>query len=169
MHDNDADVLDREKRRNLSGVQHKTSSPHEDAPGWNESLASTSEAHVKADRSTTSVHDLQRKTVNYIQSRHSPDERLEPREATYTHDEVTGPLGSARVGEFEGVIGDGDSGFDLEETVVDPDGRTVKRHVLHEETTEVLRDGEPTASEANVSYNLRDNGLAANFVSAICS
>jgi len=40
-------VLEREKRRNLNGSQHKTSTPIDDAPGWNEGLASASEAHVK--------------------------------------------------------------------------------------------------------------------------
>jgi len=39
-------VLDREKARNLSKT-HKKSSPHEHAPGWNETLASASEASVK--------------------------------------------------------------------------------------------------------------------------
>ncbi|KAH7912814.1 hypothetical protein BJ138DRAFT_732785 [Hygrophoropsis aurantiaca] len=152
MHDNDAEVLDREKRRNLSRStsKDKTSSPHDDSPGWNETLASESEAHIKADRSRSPVHDLQRQTVNYIHAKHSPDERLETREATYTHDEVSGPLGHARVDQFEGVVGEGDSGYDLEETVVEPDGRTVRRHILHEETAEVLKQGEQTQSEANV-------------------
>ncbi|GAW02586.1 ctg1 protein [Lentinula edodes] len=47
MHDNDPDVLDTEKKRNLSKTQHGTSTPHDHAPGWNEHLASASEAHVK--------------------------------------------------------------------------------------------------------------------------
>ena len=65
MHDNDPEVrllatthpdllqnlllqtLEREKRRNLNGNQHKTSTPIDDAPGWNEDLATASEAHVK--------------------------------------------------------------------------------------------------------------------------
>lgn len=49
-------VLEREKRRTLSGEQHKT--PHIDgAPGWNEHLASSAEAHVKVrtDQSTRFV------------------------------------------------------------------------------------------------------------------
>ena len=40
-------VLEQEKRRNLSKQQHKTSTPIDEAPGWNENLASASEAAVK--------------------------------------------------------------------------------------------------------------------------
>lgn len=41
-------LLDEEKKRNLSGTQHRTSTPlRDEAPGWNESLASASEASVK--------------------------------------------------------------------------------------------------------------------------
>ncbi|EGO24275.1 hypothetical protein SERLADRAFT_467312 [Serpula lacrymans var. lacrymans S7.9] len=127
MHDNDAELLDREKSRNLNKNQHKTSTPIEDAPGWNEGLASASEAHVKADRSEIPMHDLQRRTVNYIQSRHAPDERLDQREAFYARDEITGPLRTASVGEFE---------VDMEGTEVDPDGRSVRR-VVREEKTEL--------------------------------
>lgn len=48
MHDNDPELLEREKRKNLEKKQHLTSTPHEStAPGWNEHLASSSEAHVK--------------------------------------------------------------------------------------------------------------------------
>ncbi|KAG0700296.1 hypothetical protein DFH29DRAFT_642237 [Suillus ampliporus] len=151
MHDNDAETLEREKRKNLSGTQHKTSTPIDDAPGWNEDLASTSEAHVKADRSSVTINDLQRKTIDYINARHQPDERMDHREASYLRDEVSGPLGSARVGEFEGVVGAGDLGIDQEGTDIEPDGRTVKRHIIHEEVTEVFREPHPTESEANVS------------------
>ncbi|KAJ7589022.1 hypothetical protein C8J56DRAFT_29515 [Mycena floridula] len=73
MHDNDPDVLEVEKTRNLSKIQHKTSSPHheDNAPGWNEHLASSSEASVKADRSTiVSTTELQEKTVKYVKNRH---------------------------------------------------------------------------------------------------
>jgi len=150
MHDNDPEVLEREKRRNLTGNQHKTSTPIDDAPGWNEDLATASEAHVKADRSSVTINDLQRKTVNYIHARHQPEELMEHREAAYLRDEVSGPLGSARVGEFEGVVGAGDLGIDHEGTDIDSDGRTIKRHVIHEETSEVLRKPNPTPSEADV-------------------
>lgn len=47
MHDNDPEVLEREKHRNLRGEQHQTSTPLKHAPGWNESLATTSEAYTK--------------------------------------------------------------------------------------------------------------------------
>jgi len=43
----DPDVIELEKRRNLSKEQGKTSTPHEFAPGWNEQLASVSEAYIK--------------------------------------------------------------------------------------------------------------------------
>lgn len=36
-----------EKQRNLSNKQHRTSTPLSNAPGWNEHLASASEASVK--------------------------------------------------------------------------------------------------------------------------
>jgi hypothetical protein len=76
---------------------------------------------------------------------------MDHREAAYLRDEVSGPLGSARVGEFEGVVGAGDLGIDHEGTDIDSDGRTIKRHVIREETSEVLREPNPTPSEANVS------------------
>ncbi|KAJ7227256.1 hypothetical protein GGX14DRAFT_418832 [Mycena pura] len=91
MHDNDPETLDLEKARNLAGTQHKTSTPHKQhAPGWNEHLASASEASVKADKTTGSPDELQKTTIEYIQSRHSPDE------ASYLRDEVNGPLSSAQ-------------------------------------------------------------------------
>lgn len=150
MHDNDPETLEREKRRNLSRIQHETSTPIDDAPGWNEDLASASEAHVKADRSSVTINDLQRKTIDYINAKHQPDEQMDHREASYLKDEVTGPLGTARVGEFEGVVGAGDLGTDQEGTDMEPDGRTIKRHVVYEEITEVTREPCPTESEADV-------------------
>lgn len=45
-------VLDREKSRNLGKKHFKTSSPIDNAPGWNEYLASASEANVKVSRSS---------------------------------------------------------------------------------------------------------------------
>ncbi|KAJ7861776.1 hypothetical protein B0H13DRAFT_2354997 [Mycena leptocephala] len=64
-------VLKREKQRNLSGSQHKTSAPHDHAPGWNEYLASESEASVKADRPDhPPPEQLQAETVDYAHSRH---------------------------------------------------------------------------------------------------
>lgn len=40
-------TLDTEKQRNLSNKQYRTSTPLSSAPGWNETLASASEASVK--------------------------------------------------------------------------------------------------------------------------
>ncbi|KAJ3885327.1 hypothetical protein GG344DRAFT_82831 [Lentinula edodes] len=95
MHDNDPDVLDTEKKRNLSKTQHGTSTPHDHAPGWNEHLASASEAHVKADRSTASPSELADKTIKYIHERHSPENAVQPTEASFSRDAVDGPLGQA--------------------------------------------------------------------------
>ncbi|KAJ4477283.1 hypothetical protein J3R30DRAFT_3703548 [Lentinula aciculospora] len=95
MHDNDPHVLDTEKKRNLSKTQHATSTPHDHAPGWNEHLASASEAHVKADRSTASPSELTEKTIKYVHDHHSPENDVQPTEAYYSRDEVDGPLGQA--------------------------------------------------------------------------
>ncbi|KAL4066913.1 hypothetical protein J3A83DRAFT_4260547 [Scleroderma citrinum] len=129
VHGNDAELLEREKHRNLSGRQ-QTSSSIENAPGWNECLATTSEANVKADRSTTPISDLQEKTINHLYARHHPDERPEATGATYTRDEVAGPLGSAQVGEFEGIV---------DPDLVDSDGRMVARRVVREVKTEIKK------------------------------
>lgn len=59
IHNNDPDTLELEKQRNLARKQHLTSTPISEAPGWNEHLASSSEAHVKVG--------------NVWQSSHSPD------------------------------------------------------------------------------------------------
>jgi len=97
MHDNDPETLETEKRRNLSNQQHKTSTPHAHAPGWNEHLASTSEADIKADKSTLSTTDeLQSATLEYVRARYAPDDRMGPTTAYYSKDEVSGPLGSAQ-------------------------------------------------------------------------
>ncbi|KAJ7903432.1 hypothetical protein B0H14DRAFT_940248 [Mycena olivaceomarginata] len=118
MHDNDPVILETEKGRNLAGTQYKTSTPHrKHAPGWNEHLASASEASVKADKDTESPADLQKTTVEYIQSRHSPDE------ATTLRDQVDGPLSAAQSDEV------------------------LVRKTIHEETTEIFKDGKRTESE----------------------
>ncbi|EJD06543.1 uncharacterized protein FOMMEDRAFT_76424, partial [Fomitiporia mediterranea MF3/22] len=97
VHDNDPDVLETEKAKNLSGKQHKGSSPHESAPGWNEYLASASEAAVKADRNEAGdAETLQRKSVEHIRARHHADDVTSGTvEAEYERDEVEGPLKSA--------------------------------------------------------------------------
>ncbi|KAJ7677700.1 hypothetical protein DFH06DRAFT_1166955 [Mycena polygramma] len=67
MHDNDPETLEQEKQRSLAGrgTQHKNSdkTPHAHAPGWNEPLASASEAAVKADQAHGTPQDLQKRTV----------------------------------------------------------------------------------------------------------
>ncbi|KAI6042532.1 hypothetical protein EDC04DRAFT_2658646 [Pisolithus marmoratus] len=134
VHDNDAELLEREKRRNLSGTQHTTSSPIEDAPGWNEYLASASEANMLADRSTLRLEELQAKTVNHIRARHHVEDRPEATGTMDTRDEVSGPLRSAQVGELDGLA-DVDSGNN-----VDSDGRTVFRRVVHEEEVDIKKE-----------------------------
>ncbi|KAI6025885.1 hypothetical protein F5J12DRAFT_452544 [Pisolithus orientalis] len=133
VHGNDAELLEREKHRNLSGTQHTTSSPIDDAPGWNEYLATTSEANVKADRSTLRPEELQAKTVNHIRARHRIDDRPEATGTMDVRDEVSGPLGSAQVGGVDSLA-DVDPGNN-----VDSDGRTVFRHVIHEEQVDIKK------------------------------
>jgi hypothetical protein len=88
---------------------------------------------------------------------------MDHREAAYLRDEVSGPLGTARVGEFEGVVGAGDLGIDHEGTDIGNDGRVIKRHVVREEATEVFREPNPTPSEADVS-NLRVTECICSFI-----
>ncbi|PCH34298.1 hypothetical protein WOLCODRAFT_160764 [Wolfiporia cocos MD-104 SS10] len=111
-HENDPHLLETEKRRNLTGQQHKTSTTMEHAPGWNEYLASASEAAVKADGSDGTLEELQHRTVKHIKDRHHSNESpiASPREqatntkrmadgegfqAVYERDEVSGPLSGA--------------------------------------------------------------------------
>ncbi|KAF9446819.1 hypothetical protein P691DRAFT_732506 [Macrolepiota fuliginosa MF-IS2] len=97
VHDNDPELLAQEKHRNLSQSQSKTSTPHEHAPGWNEYLASASEANVKADKAPGSPQELQSKTIEYVKARHFDSEGTETNTtAYYTHDTVTGPLSGAK-------------------------------------------------------------------------
>ncbi|KAJ7650146.1 hypothetical protein FB45DRAFT_887096 [Roridomyces roridus] len=127
MHDNDPDVLDLEKGRNLSGLQYRTSTPHKGhAPGWNEHLASASEASVKADKDVSSPDMLQKSTVDYIHARHSPDE------SHLLRDEVDGPLSSA-----EGTEGLGEPQVLVRKTI--------------EKTEMWSKDNDQTASEDIVS------------------
>jgi len=96
MHDNNPALLEEEKHRNLTQTQHKTSTPHAHAPGWNEYLASSSEAFIKADRSGGSPSELQRQTIEHVSSRHTPDEQVSRRESPYDRDEVAGPLSTSK-------------------------------------------------------------------------
>ncbi|CAA7267022.1 unnamed protein product [Cyclocybe aegerita] len=98
MHDNDPEVLEREKHKNLTGKQGK-SAPHDHAPGWNETLATASEADVKADKSTGSPAELQASTVELLRARRSEIEGEDGTGSTtafYARDEVSGPLSSVQ-------------------------------------------------------------------------
>ncbi|KAK0485251.1 hypothetical protein IW261DRAFT_892594 [Armillaria novae-zelandiae] len=135
MHDNDPDIIEREKHRNLSKTQHRTSTPLDNAPGWNESLATASEAFVKADRSDNSLPaDLQKRTVEYLTSRHSPEERVEPTFALYTRDEVEGPLSSAQ-------------GFEDQ----DDQPETLMKRTVRQETSQVFKRVDPSIGAKTVS------------------
>ncbi|CDO74515.1 hypothetical protein BN946_scf184979.g70 [Trametes cinnabarina] len=129
MHDNDPEVLEQEKMRNLSKQQHKTSTPIKEAPGWNEHLASASEAAIKADRVSGSTKDLQDQTIKYVKDRHHSNDSAttteqpphEPgittshmrhngasnaeAEAPYQKDEIDGPLKNAHTATTEEKVG----------------------------------------------------------------
>jgi hypothetical protein len=92
MHDNDPEVLEREKRRNLARHPYQTSSPHVHSPGWNETLATASEANVKADQDASSPGDLASRTVAHLKAKNAPEEVAA---VTDDPDEVSGPLRSA--------------------------------------------------------------------------
>ncbi|CAE7076466.1 unnamed protein product [Rhizoctonia solani] len=91
---NDPEALEREKHRNLRGEQH---SPHEHAPGWNELLATDSEAHIKADKDSGSPEQMAKSTLEYVRKQH-PDTWTETikdhTNAPYIKDAVGGPLGA---------------------------------------------------------------------------
>jgi len=95
MHENDPEVLEREKRRNLTRQPYQTSSPLDHSPGWNEHLASTSEAIVKADQDNSSPHDLAARTVAHLKAKVSAEETPTSSTARFDLDEVSGPLKSA--------------------------------------------------------------------------
>ncbi|KAI4293888.1 hypothetical protein K525DRAFT_244535 [Schizophyllum commune Loenen D] len=136
MHDNDPKTLELEKQRNLAGKQHHSASaPHEEhAPGWNEHLASASEASVKADQAPHGdPAEMQRKTIDGIKRRHMHDDSSEPTTASFSRDSVEGPLSEGGAKEF------------------------VKKTV-HEETTEVVKDKNfnPTMAEEFVKADRGD-------------
>ncbi|ORY33726.1 hypothetical protein BCR39DRAFT_518886 [Naematelia encephala] len=76
VHGNDPDKIAKEKARNLSGTQ-DSSAPHkEHAPGWNEHLASDSEAAIKADQAAPDGKpgkELQDTTVAHTHKHHHTD------------------------------------------------------------------------------------------------
>ncbi|THV07329.1 hypothetical protein K435DRAFT_959914 [Dendrothele bispora CBS 962.96] len=143
MHDNDPELLETEKKRNLSQEQHKTSTPlSEHAPGWNEHLASTSEASVKADRHTSSPEEMQKGTVDYVQRRHSPDDRVQSTQASYLKEQIDGPLGSVVHESRDQVRGP------LGSAAQSQTEKTVEKTA--QETTRVHKDSSPTGSEETV-------------------
>ncbi|THH17863.1 hypothetical protein EW146_g3028 [Bondarzewia mesenterica] len=100
-HDNNPEILEREKWRNLSKEPYQTSAPVDNAPGWNELLATNSEVFVKvrtfsrfflpqrstpagsqADRAPdSSTKNLAERTVDHIRAKYSAEERLERTDA----------------------------------------------------------------------------------------
>jgi hypothetical protein len=53
--------------------ENKPSETMENAPGWNEMLASESEAHVKADKedlTDVTVEELQTRTIKHVKEKH---------------------------------------------------------------------------------------------------
>ena len=107
MHGNDPEILEREKHRNLSGTQKHH---YENAPGWNENLASESEATVKSLRSDTktSSADLQKQTIEHLKASDLQNSEESSITAKDVKDEVTGPLQTAQGHESgnpeEGVV-----------------------------------------------------------------
>lgn len=86
---------------------------------------------IQADRhENTTVEDMQRKTVDDIQTRHGPDERLSSRESNIK-DQVDGPLSLGYKNKQKG-------GYRNEETQLNQ-GQTKNKKTVHEESTEVLQ------------------------------
>lgn len=90
MSNNDPEILEREKHRSLNEKHDDSSQPHkEHAPGWNEDLASVSEAHIKADQANVgSPQELQAKTTEYIRKRHGHPDDLAHKAADTVSDVV---------------------------------------------------------------------------------
>jgi len=131
MHDNDPEVLEREKRRNLTRQPYQTSSPLDHSPGWNEHLASSSEANVKADQDSSPVHNLAARTVAHLKARDLSEENI----GSDDRDEVSGPLRSA-----PGVDGVVDIDDAFEEEVKEQEGawtHKVKREHLEQTKTRI--------------------------------
>ncbi|KAG8983274.1 hypothetical protein FRB90_006156 [Tulasnella sp. 427] len=126
---NDPETMEREKERSLKKHPNQHAPHDKHAPGWNEKLASVSEASVKADQATTeSPEELTKVTVEYIKKTHSDDagdtiqkatttafeaaDRAVHQEAVYDKEEIEGPLGGKGTGsvkiereEVEGPLG----------------------------------------------------------------
>jgi len=76
-------------------VVHSTQVHWKGAWKCNAPLATVSEAYVKADKATEANGELQEKTVEYLKSRHSADDRTGSTMAEYAREEVMGPLSGA--------------------------------------------------------------------------
>ncbi|KAI0750086.1 hypothetical protein C8Q80DRAFT_1100636 [Daedaleopsis nitida] len=94
MHDNDPDVLEQEKRRNLSKQQHKTSTPIPEAPGWNEHLASASEAAVKDRHHSEDAASFTETEPGVSTAKMTHNGQAVPG-ASYAKEEIGGPLKNA--------------------------------------------------------------------------
>ena len=65
-------TIEEAKERSLED-ENKPSETMEHAPGWNETVASVSEAHVKADKedlSNVTIEELQTKTIKKVKEKH---------------------------------------------------------------------------------------------------
>ena len=138
--------MEREKRRNLSGQQFGHSDPVKHAPGWNESLASSSEARIKADQDESSPSELAAQTINYVKKKYDPEERGAATNADYPKEEVSGPLRDA-LGKAASLAAGSDA-----DTVVVKEGTVIlqKQRPKHVEV-ELEENERMTASEEIVS------------------
>lgn len=76
MNDGNADTIQEEKEKTVKGGN-KSSVEH--APGWNESLASQSEAKVKADQNPKGPEELQSETSKVAEIDHPHGEATDSR------------------------------------------------------------------------------------------
>lgn len=74
MSDNDPDVFRREKERNLKG---ETGEHVPGVPGWNEKLASDSEAAVKAEKVDASIEEMVEHSTKVVKEMHSGEQHTE--------------------------------------------------------------------------------------------
>ena len=171
-------ILELEKRRNLSNTQHHTSTPISNAPGWNEVLATESEAFVKVSmyapgysaymtsltgqadqghQASETVGELQAKTIEYLRTRHNPDDRTGSTVAEYAREEVMGPLSGAQGKEDSNTDADDmdTNSIHRQRCTVEAfsaGGDTITRETLEEEdTTQVHKKREITPENPTLS------------------
>ncbi|KAG8771203.1 hypothetical protein FRC12_003796 [Ceratobasidium sp. 428] len=92
----DPEIVEREKNKNLQGKQEST---QKHAPGWNETLATHAEAHVKADKATGTPEEMASSTIEYLKKQHPDsltDQIREHTNAPYLKDTIQGPLGTIK-------------------------------------------------------------------------